>query len=293
MIRRTALPEKRTQLHRLCIVPARAVLVAMAIQILTVGGCTNARNLQHHSLNTAATSSALHTVLALQNESGQDLLVVPRAEPVDWSHAAVGRPDIRFTRPPHVTTAGVDQGVVVFVARPDTSGRVLIEPFYAERGINEYWRAAPSVNIRPLDAVPRCGKELWTAAFFIDGVGAKPTADATVHFLEADGVRYSMRVDAKRNVLRAKPALEFHTFDVHGFDGSPNAGLSAKIIRDTSQRPAIHLVLNQSANGWTGSGASAGLYWFAYFLWLEIAPRDVWRDYVLDDPAACNWKPDK
>ena len=255
-------------------------------------GCTRART-EAGAVVAPGSLSSSRTVLGLRNQTVQDLFLVPRTKPVDWSHAAVGRLFPRSAGHPLVTTLDSSENIVVFIATPDTSGRVFVEAHYAVRGMNDYWMKLRVEPIPVLPEVPRCSKGTWVAAFFIEGVGATPKSEATVHFLEGDSVLHTLRLHPQRNLIRARAALEFHTRDVHGLNAAVPGGVSATLKRDPNEAPSIHLLLNQNATGWKGSGVSEGRSWSAWFAWIGITWRDIWRDYVLDDVSACQMKPNR
>jgi hypothetical protein len=214
---------------------------------------------------------------------------IPINEPANWLSAMAYRVPLDSFYSPLVMSVEVDSNVVVFIASSDTTGRVQIEPVRAR---HPHGRPLSGESPPLIGNVPRCAKgQSWIAAFFIEGVGNKPTQPVYLSFNSESGRTLIAKVDPARNFIRMKPVLEFHNFDLAPDSGTRVFSLSASVpSRKTTTNRMIPLMLNRSADGWSGGARqyrTSGLF-SASVTTFTSSSLDPWFVYSLINPNNCD-----
>ncbi|MGV3710028.1 MAG: hypothetical protein ACO1Q7_14425 [Gemmatimonas sp.] len=204
------------------------------------------------------------------------------APPADWLKVESYAFDQDIEYGGGAMSAEADSNVVVFWAHSNTRGEISIQPMRT-------WNVAhiPSDTLISNGPVPRCnGGRPWGAAFFIEGVGYKPTQAVFVRIRTADRKTKTIKVDPVRNLLRLQPTFDFHTYGLHQYNANM---FTVSAHMPPGSESTIQMVVNQSADGWQGF---TRLYREEAITETRVqsqtaSPLDLWRVYTLIDPNDC------
>lgn len=230
------------------------------------------------------------SALRLRSGASNQFLAIPDRAPSKWLEFAAYKPGVGRRR--WRADAGSTPGVIVFVAFADEGGQISVEQRYADPTHPDAYRVTnrviPEPNAPTVSTSPqRCAKDPWIAAFFIDGIGAKPQSNTAVYLYEGDKVAEQIVVNPARNTVRLTPTFEFVTAQLDAFVPRDLSFVSTSVLRSSGIAPAIDLLLHQSADGWRGGGRSMASNDLHMFSIHEGARRDLWQLFQLEDPNAC------
>lgn len=283
----------RAVMHMRAITFAWVCVATIACARTTTSASAGVRN-QDGSAAPDTYRSNRHVVLRMEQgdvafdrrHGVEDMVTIPQARVTRWLRLPAARP---ATELGGVVALSKDttRGVIVFVAKPDRNGFVQIDAHYVRQAYDRRFSFVVRGTAMPvIDSVPQCTSDPWVAAFFIDGVGARPVGDVTVAFLGRDTMQ-TLRINGAHNTLRASPSLEYHLRDLAERDPDGIRHIVTYFEADTLQPALVHLLVNQTANGWNASGFSARTGWPHIYFASETTPDDLWRLYLFDDPNAC------
>lgn len=228
--------------------------------------------------------AAVVEVLPDGGEEERDLAALASVAPVEWSHAAWLRLPASRGRTRTAYTADEAAGrPVLFVAdrtphTPDLSVDVLVVnagPQYAGLAARARMERGP---------VPGwCEGESWVAAFFVEGIGPKPTAPVVLR-VDADGERHELLVDPARSTVRATPALDLGAVGLA--HGRVPPRVHVRFARTAP--PVVPMLLHRQAGRWWGGGGVAARREYTWFQ--PDVPQDPVTDvrlYFLALPPPC------
>lgn len=141
-------------------------------------------------------------------------------------------------------------------------------------------------TLAAVSAEQACASEGWIAAFFVDGIGARPAGPVTLLY-ESDGKKQRIVIRPNEHTLPGRLALRILPRNIDGLTSVSSIGYQ----ESGASPPALPALAWHDYTGWHAEGGSAPSRHYGWSpsgnLHEAAAPTNEWRLYLLSLPPEC------